>query len=66
MLTEDLTVAENDKLQILSGDRLLMADGVTVSIDGEALFNPEETAYILPAGEDVNPRGLRFQVKLLL
>ncbi|MBD5304762.1 MAG: hypothetical protein HDS12_00500 [Bacteroides sp.] len=57
LLSEDLTISASDKLQIVSGDKLFIADGVLVNIDGEALFNPEETAYITRATEDAEPAG---------
>ena len=58
LLSSDLTVAEGDKLSIGAGEHILFADGVTLTVDGEAIFTPDAKAYIAPAGDDARPRGM--------
>lgn len=66
LLSADLTISANDKLQIVSDDHLLIADGVAVYIDGEALFNPEEKAYINRATDEAQPKGFTISGKATL
>lgn len=65
-LTENLEIAETDKLQLLAGDVLEIANDVSINIYGEAIFNPAEKAYITRTAEDAEPQGIVFWGKTTL
>ncbi len=64
-LKSDLTISAKDKIQLSPGDILRMADGVVVTVDGEAMLNPESTARIIPA-EGAKPKGFKMNGKASL
>lgn len=66
LLSSDLTIAEKDNLSLGAGEMLLMQDGVTLTVNGEALFNPEETAYIMPNVDTALPKAVIFNGKTTL
>ncbi len=66
LLSEDLTVSDQDEFQLQSRDRLYISDGIVVTVEGNALFNPEETAYILPKNEEALPGGFKLSGKATL
>lgn len=63
LLSGNLTIMEKDALKIEAGETLLMADGVEVLINGEARFNPESKAYIMPSTETARPKGWKLAGK---
>ena len=63
LLSDELTIAENDKLKLNAGETLKIKDGVMVNIDGEALFNPADKAYIEPETSEALPKGFRISGK---
>lgn len=66
LMTADLTIDEKDNLTIGAGEMLLMQDGVTLTVNGEALFNPETAAYIMPNIETARPKAVIFNGKTTL
>ena len=57
LVSADFTIAAGDVLQIVNNDVIKMANGVTVTIDGDADFAPADTALITRDAEGSNPRG---------
>lgn len=66
LLSDGLTISAGDKLQLLAGDVLEIANNVAVTVYGEAIFNPESTAYIKRASDDAEPTGFAFHGKTTL
>lgn len=66
LLSENLQISATDKLQLVSNDYLYIADDVEVVIEGEALFNPETTAYINRATEEAEPNGFKMFGKTII
>lgn len=66
LLSDGLIISAKDKLQLLAGDVLEISNNVTVEIKGEALFNPETTAFIKRENEDAQPVGFSFHGKTTL
>lgn len=58
LLSSDLTITEGDKLSLGAGEHILFADGVTLTVNGEALFTPAAKAFIAPASQEARPRGM--------
>lgn len=61
-VSADLTLEGTDKLKIESGDIVKLADGVLVTVTGEAIFNPENRATITVDGE-AKPVGFTLKGK---
>lgn len=61
-VSADLTLEGTDKLKIESGDIVKLADGVLVTVTGEAIFNPENRAAITVDGE-AKPVGFTLKGK---
>jgi len=53
----NFTVAEGDVLKIENNDVIMLANNVTVTVNGDADFAPADTALITRDAEGSNPRG---------
>ncbi len=66
LMSGDVTINEKDKFAIGAGEYLLMSDGVTLTIDGEALLNPASTATIMPNITEARPKAIKLGGKATL
>ena len=57
LVSADFTIAEGDVLQLLNNDVIKMADGVRITLDGDADFAPADTAVVTRDAEDSKPKG---------
>ena len=57
LVSTDFTIIEGDVLQLENNDVIKMADGVRVTINGNADFAPADTAVITRDVEGSNPKG---------
>ena len=57
LVSTDFTISEGDVLQLENNDVIKMADGVRVTINGNADFAPADTAVITRDVEGSNPKG---------
>ena len=57
LVSADFTIAEGDVLQLQNNDIIKMADGVRITIDGDADFAPADTAVVTRDVEGSNPKG---------
>ena len=57
LVAEDFTISEGDKLQLENNDVIKMATSVQITINGDALFNPADTALITREAEGSTPKG---------
>ena len=46
LVSADFTIAEGDVLQLQNNDVIKMADGVRITLDGDADFAPADTAVV--------------------
>ena len=60
LVSSDITISEEDSFELMDGDILYMADGVTIVVEGEAMLNPELGATILPADSEALPLGFKL------
>ena len=57
LVSAGFTIAEGDVLKLENNDIIKMANGVQVTIDGDADFAPADTAVITRDAEGSNPKG---------
>ena len=57
LVSADFTIAEGDVLQLLNNDVIKMADGVRITLDGDADFTPADTAVVTRDAEGSKPKG---------
>ncbi|MBR4829662.1 MAG: hypothetical protein IKZ92_07670 [Muribaculaceae bacterium] len=57
LVAADFTISEGDVLQLDNNATIKMANGVRITIDGDADFAPADTAVITRDVEDSNPKG---------
>ena len=57
LVSADFTIAEGDVLQLLNNDVIKMADGVRITLDGDADFAPADTAVVTRDAEGSKPKG---------
>ena len=57
LVSADFTIAEGDVLQLINNDVIKMADGVRITLDGDADFTPADTAVVTRDAEDSKPKG---------
>ena len=57
LVSADFTIAEGDVLRLENNDVIKMADGVRITLDGDADFTPADTAVVTRDAEDSDPRG---------
>ena len=57
LVAQDFTISEGDKLQLENNDVIKMATNVQITINGDALFNPADTALITRDVEGSTPKG---------
>ena len=57
LVSADFTIAEGDALQLVNNDVIKMANGVQITINGNADFAPADTAVVTRDAEDSNPKG---------
>jgi len=57
LVSADFTIAEGDVLQLQNNDVIKMADGVRITLDGDADFAPADTAVITRDAEGSKPKG---------
>jgi hypothetical protein len=57
LVSTNFTIAEGDVLKIENNDLIKMANGVQITIDGNADFAPADTAVVTRDAEDSNPKG---------
>ena len=57
LVSADFTIAEGDVLQLINNDVIKMADGVRITLDGDADFAPADTAVVTRDAEDSKPKG---------
>ena len=57
LVSADFTIAEGDVLQLLNNDVIKMADGVRITLDGDADFTPADTAVVTRDAVDSKPKG---------
>ena len=57
LVSADFTIAEGDVLRLENNDVIKMADGVRITLDGDADFAPADTAVITRDAEDSKPKG---------
>ena len=53
----NFTISEGDVLRLENNDVIKMANGVQITIDGDADFAPADTAVVTRDAEDSNPKG---------
>ncbi len=56
-MSADFTIAEGDVLQLQNNDVIKMADGVRITLDGDADFAPADTAVVTRDAEGSKPKG---------
>ena len=57
LVSADFTISEGDVLQLLNNDLIKMANGVRITMNGNADFAPADTAVITRDVEGSNPKG---------
>ena len=57
LVAADFTISEGDVLQMDNNAVIKMANGVRITIDGDADFAPADTAVVTRDAEDSNPKG---------
>ena len=57
LVSADFTIAEGDVLQLQNNDVIKMANGVRITLDGDADFAPADTAVVTRDAEGSNPKG---------
>ncbi len=57
LVSADFTIAEGDVLQLQNNDVIKMANGVRITLDGDADFAPADTAVVTRDVEGSNPKG---------
>ena len=57
LVAADFTISEGDVLQLQNNDIIKMADGVRITVDGDADFAPADTAVVTRDVEGSNPKG---------
>ena len=57
LVSADFTIAEGDVLRLENNDVIKMADGVRITLDGDADFAPADTAVVTRDAEDSKPKG---------
>ena len=57
LVSADFTIAEGDVLQLINNDVIKMADGVRITLDGDADFTPADTAVVTRDAEGSKPKG---------
>ena len=57
LVSADFTIAEGDVLQLQNNDVIKMADGVRITLDGDADFAPADTAVVTRDAEGSKPKG---------
>ena len=57
LVAADFTIAEGDVLKLENNDVIKMANGVRITVDGDADFAPADTAVVTRDAEDSNPKG---------
>ncbi len=57
LVSADFTISEGDVLQLLNNDLIKMANGVRITMNGNADFAPADTAVITRDIEGSNPKG---------
>ena len=57
LVSTDFTIAEGDVLRLENNDVIKMADGVRITLDGDADFAPADTAVVTRDAEDSKPKG---------
>lgn len=57
LVSAGFTIAEGDVLKLENNDIIKMANGVQVTIDGDADFAPADTAVVTRDAEGSNPKG---------
>ncbi len=57
LVSADFTIAEGDVLRLENNDVIKMANGVRITLDGDADFTPADTAVVTRDAEDSDPRG---------
>ena len=57
LVSADFTIAEGDVLQLQNNDVIKMADGVRITLDGNADFAPADTAVVTRDAEGSKPKG---------
>lgn len=57
LVSANFTIAEGDVLKIENNDIIKMANGVQVTVNGDADFAPADTAVVTRDVEDSNPKG---------
>ena len=57
LVSTDFTIAEGDVLRLENNDVIKMADGVRITLDGDADFAPTDTAVVTRDAEDSKPKG---------
>ncbi len=57
LVSANFTIAEGDVLRLENNDVIKMANGVQITINGDADFTPADTALITRDAEGSNPKG---------
>ena len=57
LVSADFTIAEGDVLRLENNDVIKMADGVRITLDGDADFAPADTAVVTRDAEGSKPKG---------
>lgn len=57
LVSTNFTISEGDVLQLQNNDLIKMANGVMITIDGNADFTPADTAVVTRDEEGSNPKG---------
>ena len=57
LVSQNFTIAEGDVLQLINNDVIKMADGVRITLDGDADFTPADTAVVTRDAEGSKPKG---------
>ena len=57
LVSTNFTIAEGDVLQLENNDIIKMANGVQITVNGDANFAPADTAVVTRDAEGSNPKG---------
>ena len=57
LVAADFTISEGDVLKLENNDVIMMANGVRITINGDADFAPVDTAVVTRDAEDSKPKG---------
>lgn len=60
-VNNDFTISPNDTLRLANYDTIKLADGITITIEGFADFNPSDTAIITRIDDLSAPKGIYIQ-----